>query len=124
MIIKALGGNLPPISPIRVSERRIGFHLSLALHAGGAIGQDVQASHRDLGLTKLTASIGALFDPSQSAFDLTQLAGLQLGQLRRNFLAARIKSGVSCVAGFGGLKSSVRKLACQDLTQGRATGYQ
>src|SRR5216684_1050911 len=76
------GGDFLPIlvaTPARASGAA--FHLPLAVDAGRAKRQRIEACQRDLHLAHFADAVRALGQARQSSIDLVQLAGLQLRQL-------------------------------------------
>jgi len=103
LIFHALGGvvHLFPVAfgAAALPVFRALLHLALAVDAQGCVGQGVEPADGNPCLAALALPVGALFELHQGSLDLTQLAGIQLGQVRGHLIGAGLKSNVGGVAG-------------------------
>src|SRR5262245_32211398 len=75
------------------------LRFQLAVNTGRRVGQGVQTRDGDLLLAALAHAVVALFEAVEGAFDLAQLARLQLGELGVDFFVASVKGRIGGIAG-------------------------
>ena len=100
MILDPLVVELGPAVVVGAGAERlaVALVLALAVDAGVGVRQGIEPGLGDLAAAELATSVNALDDSLQGVLDLTQLAALDLDELRADLVVGGIDGGVDVVA--------------------------